>query len=663
MTPKGVDMTRKCFKITIFVLLIYQVIGKLDVASEIISCNLTSEKFWNIYYDHLTTSRNIVLKVLTFARNEHDVIDFATAINYLINSLPLSSTLKIFTKYERQTRVKDLPLVNVSYRPAKYTEVTKYNDTLTVMTFFRELQDLCIIIVHNEENLLSYLQDDETIFFESIQKRYIIVFTKKEIKCHLYSNVTARLLVKLWKDNRILNVIASTPCLCHPENFYIYRPFIKFGNTGQSGTVEVQSGYKITNHWSLLVNEPRNLHGMSLKVSLFERNVSLLFKRPKILKYSQIYNGRNKPKYYGVDGMVLNEISKYMNFTIDIDDINTYFGTIMHNGTVTGSLGKVIQKKVELAANARFIEYYHPQFDYTNPVVSDKLCIIVPNSAKMPQFLIILTCFDTISWICIFAIIFMSIMIWHVHNKIINRTDAGFIEIYSMIMGTSVIIPNRFQLSVLVIVCSFANIIFSNLFQGILYTHFSKITYFSNIDTLEELVRRNLTISTTLRVFHELNYSTHEALRKRIVDTSDRNQSAAPDVAFYKNTSILERLSDAKLMVQMKYLDNEGHPRLYIVKECLNTYLLAYIFPRISPYKYYFNYVITKLAESGLIEKWNNDIYDAVGNKNENKEDNWRMLNNNDLQIAYIVLITGNTIASIFFLREIFAKWKQQCRH
>lgn len=654
-------MSRQSFQLTLLVLLFYQVASKIDVTSETFPCNLTNEKIWNIYYEHLTASRNIELKVLTSKEEEdNDVIDFTNSITSLINSLELTSRLEFFTKPKNQTSANVLPPINVRYTTANYAGITNY--TFTSQIFFKELQDVCIIIVHDEQHLLNYLQSSETDFFESTRKRYIIVFTNKGVQCSPYSNVIPRLLVKLWKDKRILNAIASTPCTCHYDNFYIYKPFIKIGDK-ERGIVEVQSGYGSKKHPSLLINEPRNLHGMPLKVSLFGRNVSLLFKRPRLLKHSPIYKGKGRPKYYGVDGMVLHELAKYMNFKINVDDKKTYYGTIMNNGTVTGSLGKVMRKEVEFAANFRFIEYYHPDFEYGNPVLSDKLCIIVPISPQMPQFLIILTCFDIISWICIFTIIFLCMLIWHVHNKIRNRTDGGFIEIYSMIMGTSVKITKKFRLSVLVIVCSFANIIFGNMFQGILYSHFSKITYFKNIDTLDEFIRRNLSISTSLRQFFEIDSDTHQALRNRVIDTSDKHQSAIYDVAFYKNTSILERFSDAKLLVQKQYLDEEGNPRLYLVKECLNTYLLAYIFPRDSPYKHYFNYVITKLAESGLTKKWIGDIYEAVKNgKNhtsyEKKQENWRMLNNNDFQAAYIVFVTGNIIAIFCFLGEIFVQQK-----
>lgn len=199
---------------------------------------------------------------------------------------------------------------------------------------------------------------------------------------------------------------------------------------------------------------------------------------------------------------------------------------------------------------------------------------------------------------------------------------------------------------------------FSNLFQANLYDYFSKTTYYENIDTLEELVQSNLTISTSLHVFDELDSDTYKALRERVVDTSERNMSAIYLVAYHRNTSNLERLSDAKLLVKEQFLTKDGTPRLHIVKECLNSYLLSYIIQKHSPYRYYFNHVLVRLSEAGFMQKWNDDVLKALEIEKWNvsrkrSEFNWRKLNNKDLQIAYMVLVIGYFLCFICFLREI----------
>lgn len=422
--------------------------------------------------------------------------------------------------------------------------------------------------------------------------------------------------------------------------------------------IEVATKDRILNGQVLLLNEAKNLHGTPLKVSLFERNISLLFNPPAYLEYSPIYSGKNKPKYYGPDGMALLEISKYMNFAIDINDTNTYFGTTLKNGTVTGSIGKVVRKEVDFAGNSRFIDYYHPGFEYTNPVYSDRLCVVVPNSLKMSKFMTLLLSFDTVSWIGIFASIFVCIAYWYWHKKVTNMQYGSFLEIYAILLGEPVVIPRMYRVPLLIIVCSFANIIFSGLFQANLFNLFSKATYYGNIDTLEELARSNLTISTSMKVFDDLDSDTYKALRMKVINTST---SSLHDVAYQRTTSNLERLSDARLIVKKKFLDNDGHSRLYVVKECLSSYLLGYILQEHSPYRYYFNHVLARLTEGGFYEKWNNDILKAndiaAWNESRKKQENlWRKLNNNDLQIAYTVLIIGYVVSLLCFLKEIFLK-------
>lgn len=645
---------------TIFIGLIGQINGKLTVEHDVISCNLENKNVWNIYKEHFSVSRFIQLKVLTLQdREQNGVLDFAISIVQSINSMGLLSTMEVVRYSIKPTGYsKDLSFVNVSLKPKECRRRTGRTNSVDTNTFVAELKELCLIIVYDTDTLFEFVHKQLKNIFSDPLLRYIIVFTSEGFECNQYSNDIARILVKLWKTRRILNVIANAPCSCHPKNFYIYRPFRKTGGNGR-GLVEITSTDQIVNQQSFLINQAKNLHGASLRVSAFRKWLTFFTTPIKSLGYSPIYSGNNTPKFYGIDGMILQEIAKYMNFEILIDDINSDFGTLMDNGIATGSLGKVIRKYVDLSANSRFIEHYHPDFEYTYPIFTDQLCVVVPKSRKMPTFLAVLLCFDVASWLGIFATIVVSIMVWYIHKKIMGQEDGAFLQIYSIFIGVSINIPMRIRLSILILVCCFANIIFSNLFQGSLYTYFSKATYFDNIHTLEDLVHSSLSISTSSRVFEELDTDVYNELRNKVVNTSDINTSALNRVAFNGNTAVLKSLSDAKQFVNNRYLDEEGNPRLHIVDECIRSYFLAYITPSGSPYIYYINYVLSKLTEAGLTKKWLKDIINAIELESQNillqgGHSGRRKLNNEDLYIAYIVLLTGYIFSILIFLKEIY---------
>lgn len=643
------------FTTTVFLVSISTVTGEIEAVSEMKSCSLKNTDVWSIYYGHFITSRLIVVKVLTCngSQQQNDVTDFANSLVQTLNYLDLPQILQYFTNDEKLSSINESKNVNIKKKTTNRKKNSSKRES-GFRPFLNESKELGIIVVRDEDCIMNFIENtDKRNIFKKVQMRYIIVLTRSGSESNLYIKKMSHVLVKLWTDALILNAFANAPCSYNSDYFYIYRPFKKFQK--ERGIIEIATTDRIANGQVMLLNEAKNLHGASLKVSLFERNVSLLFNQPEYLKYSPIYGGKNKPKYYGPDGMVLQEISKYMNFTIDIDDTNTYFGTTLNNRSVTGSLGKVVRKEVDFAGNSRFIEYYHPDFEYTNPVYSDKLCVIVPSSPKMSKFLTFLLSFDTFSWIGIFGTVFVCIVYWYLHKYVTNIQFGSFLEIYAILLGESITIPKIFRVPLLIIVCSFANIIFSSLFQANLYNHFSKANYHSNIDTLEQLSQSNLTISTSLKIFDDLDSDTYRALRLKVINTAG---SSFHEVAFHRNTANLERLSDAKAIIKQFYFDEEGHSRLYVVKECLSNYLLAYILQEHSPYRYYFNHVLVRLTEGGFLKKWNEDISQAFNiaawNSSRKKQEIiWRKLNNNDMQIAYIVLITGYVVSFLCFLKEI----------
>jgi hypothetical protein len=85
------------------------------------------------------------------------------------------------------------------------------------------------------------------------------------------------------------------------------------------------------------------------------------------------------------------------------------FGFRNPNGTFTGALKSIQDRRSDVAFVTFFIKDYETRsIEFSAPVYSDDLCLIVKKAEKIPQFMMPLITFDKSLWIalgvfCIFG--------------------------------------------------------------------------------------------------------------------------------------------------------------------------------------------------------------------------------------------------------------------
>jgi len=78
----------------------------------------------------------------------------------------------------------------------------------------------------------------------------------------------------------------------------------------------------------------------------------------------------------------------------------TKFGFKNPNGTLTGGLRTVQSRKSDIAFSGYFIKDYETRdVEFSTPVYSDELCIVVAKAGRIPNFILPLIIFDKSLWI------------------------------------------------------------------------------------------------------------------------------------------------------------------------------------------------------------------------------------------------------------------------
>lgn len=490
--------------------------------------------------------------------------------------------------------------------------------------------------------------------FETVRALKILIFpnSNTDIK-----SVKA-ILAYLWKNCGLLNVIVLLPTSVKYRNYYItYEPFTatEFGH----GQIQIQHLKSLRINSGRINKKIPDLHGYPLTVSFFERNPTAFTTVPNFLINSKIY--RRFTRIQGVDGITIEYLAQIMNFSMQLcKEIECqYFGSVLDNKTAIGSLGKVMERKVDFQANTRFlIDYGTDDFEFTTSYMHDKLCVLVPKAKLIPTWKKILRIF-TLDTKMVFLLAFIAAAITSKLTETTMSLADSMLQIYILMLQQPVDkelsnkrVARRFFLGSSLIFF----MILSNIFLGGLFTVFGVKAYYSDIKTLEEVDASGLVIKTSFDPFKGSSLPLYKRLSRKLKMYLNSNDT----IPFVLNGhgASLERLADIKFRIASQYVTHDGTPLLHMVPECPKELNLAYIVPKGSPFLPAINHILSKFLESGLTLKWYEDVLDAIrlnahwnvhGNQQSRKA-----LNLTDLQAISWILIWGFGFALLAFLLEIF---------
>ncbi|KAK9887162.1 hypothetical protein WA026_020613 [Henosepilachna vigintioctopunctata] len=231
-------------------------------------------------------------------------------------------------------------------------------------------------------NLLQSLDEHFTFVMKHKRSMYLILITGSiSTNCSELRTDIGKLLYFLWNTHKIFNVVVQVACACSVENIYVFRPFYRH-RKGEYGILEVLKMSNDSKNIRRMLNIMRNLHKKPLNISIFERSPTASTNLNIYMTNNFLYQNLFLVKgYAGVDGSVLENLSRLMNFSAELVECvppTHCYGRVIENGTITGSLGLVANNKVELSANGRFLKNYNTSdIEYTYTIYNDYICAVV----------------------------------------------------------------------------------------------------------------------------------------------------------------------------------------------------------------------------------------------------------------------------------------------
>lgn len=596
----------------------------LRIENEIKEIEAMSKNVLEVHSLYFSQGIRLSVTLLQSKKDKNDNL-LITQLTRDVSFYRKDATIKVRNYSVSNKKIKD----TVSY---KYNYSSIYRHRQRVVSSF--YYDDHIIIAREGYILNQFLHENSRNVIPNNRANYLFLLTYKK-PSHCFTDIQS-LMRLLWEKFQVSNMVFLT--YNNRKNYvHIYLPFEQ---SFQSLTLSEFRSQKFT-------NKPiTKLNGHVLKISMFVRN-------PTAVRTNE------SKAFSGVDGNLLVELSKTMNFTADISHSPDHFfyGQTLPNGSATGALGAVINRDVDLATNGRFIvAQVYDCVEFTVPYDNDKICVIAPKSEEIPHWAEIFHSFKRKVLMLFLVVIGLSVLIWYKLSKTGNR---AWIEIFSIFINVPVkmvLTPQRkifltFLLQFLVII--------NGVFQGNLIKSFSAVSYYPDINTLEELDRSGLKILTSLGVFNNNESDLFKSLQSKVIDI---NASAIERVAYWKNIMALERKNDANLFKSV-YVSSDGTPLIHVVPECPISYHLGFIVNEGSPYLPRLNQLIRRMFESGLTKKWYSDISQKIiikrrFNKHDVKENRRVSFSLYDMQLVFLTLILGLTSSFIVFVCERIFYWQ-----
>lgn len=396
----------------------------------------------------------------------------------------------------------------------------------------------------------------------------------------------------------------------------------------------------------LIINSLNDLNQYHLNISVFERH-------PTLVK-SKIHD-----KYSGVDGKVIDLLATEMNFTpnyiVHSKNKDDRFGVVLPNGTVTGTLGDIVNYRSHMAGNGRFLTNYSltSRIEFTEILDSDTLFAVVPKASKMPRILAMSSCFRFETWITMILILLVCTITYHFYKKLatrVYRKSTGHIFAAFVLVGIPVDHRYLKRQYIFFIGCFFYGFIISNNLQSCFIENYTITRYFDEIDSLDELDRTGLPISTSLDVLNADSTETAKSLTEKKLSPPPNVKDPLYYTCFFKNLSVVKRKSEMEYFKKL-YRRYSGLECLHTPDEPIITYSISYIVPFNSPLLKKIDSIITTIRENGLITYWKNKYNGAIQDLND--DNGFQALSLGNFYMSLYILFGGYSIAILAFVAEI----------
>lgn len=586
---------------------------------------------------------------ILLAKQKNASYTMSECLIYIFNKYFINST-KIFLQFSNQesslladlTRSIDLPIVinleeketeGIDKRIPNNVIVSESNDILKCINESKWTPTTQFLIITNESQTELKMIDIFQQFWDSNIVN-VLLLAPKNVEIHIYTFIPF-----------------------NPHDCAIHKPVL---------LAKWVSG-RITPATKLIQKERvANLNGCTLNATVIGIPPMILFPN------SSSTNGSESVS--GIEGFTLMEISKKLNFKLNLALPKDNKGWGRLKPIPHGAVGDVLLKKSHfacgrLADNPDRYKY----LDMSVPISCRKECLtwVTPIGAKksLPGWVALyVKGFSNTVWCLIIATFVSAACTFRLLSKAYEPKGTQFSgtikTIFSTIklsLGASVQNPESSVLKLFFLAWLLYCFIIITAYQALIGSKLTVPHKPLNIETFKDLLESDLHISGVMSIFKSLTYGREEKeikdIEKRIEDVGFEYNNIQK---FFKRDmeNLILRVNTAYLWSSTTVLYNtllypKAKGLVHILKECLYKYYAVMLLQKNCPFTPKVNRIIRALFESGIICKWRSQYaYDTPQLEPEVEK-----LTLNRMIGAFVILGTGLGIAFVAFLAECSFFW------
>lgn len=350
---------------------------------------------------------------------------------------------------------------------------------------------------------------------------------------------------------------------------------------------------------------PQNLRGCSISVSSFELE-------PVVMKQQSVYDN-------GLEIRLLKLILSYLNLTavfVTPPPQNETLGRHLLNDSWNEIISHVTTGRSDVAIGGLIIyNVSNESFDTTSSYLQQDITWYVPCAKTRPRWKSITMVFTTTAWLKISVICaIVSVFMWYLYDKhwksskFFQNNPQTFLTFllkqWAILLGISVSshIPNSVTIRTLFtawILCSFA---LNTVYQTFLTTHLVDPGLEKQIETEEQLLQSGLELR--VNPFYEDVYKDIFRGRYHKLIHCPNIQHCFKRLARKGDVAVLCVKLMGDYIGKFKYADSNGNPGYCSLQEKFTTARGVMYMQKGHPLLYYFNKIILRVLEGGLVRHW-----------------------------------------------------------
>lgn len=553
--------------------------------------------------------------------------------------------LKRISSHEFNMSIVSVSLIQEEERPwLLHGEYSGDYMELTIVfwneRFFNEVRD--------------FLDDVEHLQYWNRYSKIVIVLTS-EIP-HDYIKWIRGVFHLFWSRKTLRVFICFT--LNSKVKVFMYNPFL--GDFSIDISDSTDDEFNVYLEYELF-----DLYGYPMKTYLYD----MISYKDRCLLGENSKEG--KKQFVGIDGKFLTEVRNILNCSLDV-----------YRETEKASLNKFYSYVDEEDFSTKnFIHFYDFDIwftaikairkqgvDYVFLHERDDLCFVVPSGKPVPQYYYIFLIVPGYLWLTtIVSFIVVTLMLC------LLKSRHAFLDTYRMFLNIPLPDIDKWKSNperlVLTSWMEYA-FVFSAVFQCTLMTTLIARKYYPDINTIDDLLRSNLTIYASRSDLHVLEDNAPYLLQH--VQPHDEWTIETMIIHHNEDIGFMVRTEIARGFLKIIKHYSGGTARFNIIPEHPMPCAQAYVMPKGHPYYEEMIWMINKVHESGLYYLWRRTGFGwneraAIANNtdegnstyfDEESSETFVPLSMRHLQSVFYVYMVGQTVSFVSFLAEFFYQKK-----